>query len=484
MTLKELFPGLPDTEVKGITQNSKEVGPGYVFFAVKGATVDGHDFIDAAIRQGAAAVVSARDLSAPVPTIKVDDIDAAMADTACKFYNNPADKMNVTGITGTKGKTSIAYLLESILLAAKRKPTVFGTINYRVNGEVLSKAANTTPPALALQKMIARTAAKNSADLVMEVSSHALQLKRAEGINFNTAVFTNLQRDHLDFHATFENYFAAKKKLFENLLAPQNKKQNRAAIINIDDPYGQKLIDFLKNKVKIITYGLIKPADFNATDIRAGLDGVSFKVNGKPAHINLLGEHNVYNALAAIAAAGQSGIPTDIALQGLNNLKGVPGRMERVDMGQDFYVFVDFAYTNEAMQRAFDAISPFKSGKITMVFGCGGQRDSSKRPLMGATAAKNSDLVLITKDNPRGEDANNIFIDILKGMTGCDNFKIIPDRREAIFEAIKNARRGDIIIIAGKGHEDYQILPTGTIHFSDRETAEEALKTYVRPQKI
>jgi UDP-N-acetylmuramoyl-L-alanyl-D-glutamate--2,6-diaminopimelate ligase len=486
MTLKELFSdfnqNLPQTQVNGITQNSKDVKDGFIFFAVKGHTVDGHDFIDAVIKNGAAAIVSEQNLSEKkysVPIIKVQNIDKAMAEAAVKFYGNPADKLNVIGITGTKGKTSISYLLESILLAAKKKPAVFGTINYRINGEVLNKAANTTPPALALQNMIAQAVQQGSDNLVMEVSSHALELKRVEGINFNIAVFTNLQRDHLDFHKDFESYFNAKRKLFENLLNPSNKKQNRAAVINIDDEYGQKLAKWLKNKVKIITYSLSKPADFTASDIKPSLDGVDFKINGKAAHINLLGEHNVYNALAAFACACEIGILPDIAIEGLQNLKGVPGRMERIDLGQNFYVFVDFAYTDEAMQRAFETVAPFKKERIIMVFGCGGQRDTTKRPLMGATAVKNSDLVLLTKDNPRKEDAANIFIDILKGMTGFDNYKIIPDRREAIFEAISKAKKDDIIIIAGKGHEDYQILPSGTIHFSDREQVEEAIKKYV-----
>jgi UDP-N-acetylmuramoyl-L-alanyl-D-glutamate--2,6-diaminopimelate ligase len=490
MTLKELFAEynivLPDTEVLGITQNSAELDPGFVFFAVKGTRVDGHDFINDAVKRGAAAVVSAAGFNAQcsVPVIKVNDIGAAMAAAACKFYGNPSRAMHTIGITGTKGKTSISYLLESIFFAAGRAPAVFGTINYRVGGKVISKAPNTTPAALTLQKLIAQAAALGSKDLVMEVSSHALELKRTDGIDFDTAIFTNLQRDHLDFHNNFENYFAAKLKLFENLAGMQNVKQNRAAIINIDEEYGQKLAALLKGRVKAITYGINKPADFIAEDIKQGLDGVDFKINGQAAHINLLGAHNVYNALASVAAASHSGVDMQTALKGIAALKGVPGRMERVDLGQNFYVFVDFAYTNESMQRAFDAVSPFKKGRVTIVFGCGGQRDTTKRSLMGTTAARRADLVLVTKDNPRKEDATNIFIDILKGMGGHDNYKVIPDRREAVFEAVQKARAGDIVIIAGKGHEDYQILPAGTIHFSDREQAEEALKTYVQSAKI
>lgn len=489
MNLKELFSSyanLPEVEVTGITQNSKEAEKGFVFFAIKGHTVDGHDFIDTVIDRGAVAIVTTQDLevSYPVPVIKVADMDSAMADIACKFYDNPSEKFNVIGITGTKGKTSISYLIESVLFAAKRKPTVFGTINYRINGEMLCHAPNTTPAALMLQDMIYKAEKSGSDNLVMEVSSHALAFKRVDGINFNIAVFTNLQRDHLDFHSNFDNYFAAKRKLFENLLDPKNTKQKRTAVINIDDPYGQKLVELLKNKIKVLTYSLSKPADFMAKDIVPSLNGVNFKINGEPAHINLLGEHNVYNALAAVAVAHKMGIHIKVAIKGLENLKGVPGRMERVDLGQNFYVFVDFAYTNEALIRSYDAVAPFKKGRIITVFGCGGQRDTTKRPLMGATAARNSDLVLITKDNPRKEDSNKIFMDILSGMPGFDNFKIIPGRHDAIDEAIKTAREGDIVIIAGKGHEDYQILPTGTIHFSDREEAEKGIRKYVQPSEI
>ncbi|MDR1684624.1 MAG: UDP-N-acetylmuramoyl-L-alanyl-D-glutamate--2,6-diaminopimelate ligase [Elusimicrobiota bacterium] len=483
MTLSALFPehkALPSTEVAGITDNSKEVGPGYVFFAVKGHTVDGHDFIPAAIKQGAAAIVTQQDI-APlnVSVIKVPDIAAAMARAACAFYGNPAQSLNVIGITGTKGKTSISYLLESILQTAGKSSGVFGTINYRAAGKVLAPAPNTTPAALTLQKMIKQAKDAGVKVLVSEVSSHALELKRVQGINFNTAVFTNLQRDHLDFHETFENYFAAKKKLFENLISPQNTKKNNTAIINIDDEYGQKLAAFLEGKIRVITCSLQNKADFTAADIRPSLDGVTFKINGQGARINLLGRHNVYNALAAVAAAHTLGINLETATEGLAALKGVPGRMERVDLGQGFYVFVDFAYTNESMQKAFEVVAQFKKGKIFIVFGCGGQRDRTKRPLMGQTAVKNADFVFLTNDNPRAEDQKQIFADILAGMQGAQNYKVIPDRRAAIQEAIQAAGKNDIVIIAGKGHEDYQILPAGKIHFSDREEAAAAIKKYV-----
>ena len=313
----------------------------------------------------------------------------------------------------------------------------------------------------------------------MEVSSHALELKRVEGVNFDTAIFTNLQRDHLDFHHTFENYFKAKYKLFESLLNPQNPKQNKTAIINIDDEYGQKLYKMLEGKIKVLTYSIKGTADFAATNIQPSLDGVTFEVNGQKAKINLLGAHNVYNALAAIAAANTYGISLETAIKGVAKLQGVAGRMQAIKAGQPFYVFVDFAYTEEALLRAFDTVKPYKKGKIITVFGCGGERDTTKRPLMGACTVKNSDYVIITNDNPLREDPQNILKDILAGVGQNKNYEVELDRCKAINKAIAQAKAGDIVLIAGKGHEDYQILPTGKIHFSDEEEALKALKSYV-----
>ncbi len=488
MTLRDLFDdkALPAVRVSGVTQNSKEAQEGSLFFAVKGESSDGNAFIDEVIKKGAAAVVTQNAVKKkyPVPVIKVENIDKAMARAACKFYDNPSEKLFMCGITGTKGKTSISYLLESILFEAKRLPAVLGTINYRINGKTLCQAPNTTPVALTLQKILSQAVKEKSGYAVMEVSSHALELGRTEGINFDVAVFTNLQRDHMDFHKNFDNYFAAKYKLFENLISPLNTKKTRAAVVNIDDEYGRKLCALLEGKIKVVTYSMQSKADFCATEIKPSLEGVRFKLNGKAAHINLLGAHNVYNALAAAALASVMGVDLETSLKGVGALKGVCGRMERVDLGQDFYVFVDFAYTNEALLKAYETLAPYKKGRLITVFGCGGQRDTTKRPLMGASAAKYSDLVLLTKDNPRKEDPNQIFRDILAGMPNYDNYKIIPSRKEAICEAVRTAQKGDIILIAGKGHEDYQILPSGKIHFSDRQEAEEGIKEYVCGKKI
>lgn len=479
MKLRELFPTASfDCEVLGLTQDSQKVQKGFVFFAIKGHTVDGHKFIPAALQNGACAIISQEKLPYK-EAVLVEDIEAAMAAAALKFYDNPSNKLKMFAITGTKGKTSISYLLESILIAAGKIPVVLGTINYRINRQVLSKAPNTTPAALTLQNILYTAVNQGADSCIMEVSSHALELKRVDGVNFDTAIFTNLQRDHLDFHHTFENYFNAKYKLFDSLLDPKNSKQNKTAIINIDDEYGQKLYKMLEGKIKILTYSIKGEADFAATDIQPSLDGVTFKVNGKTAKINLLGAHNVYNALAAIAAASTYGITLETAIKGVGSLQGVAGRMQAIKEGQPFYVFVDFAYTQEALLRAFDTVKPYKKGKIITVFGCGGERDTTKRPLMGACTVENSDFVIITNDNPRREDPQNILKDILKGVGNHTNYEVELDRRKAINKAISQAKAGDIILIAGKGHEDYQILPTGKIHFSDEEEAIKALKNYV-----
>ena len=479
MKLKELFPTANfDCEVLGLTQDSQKVQKGFVFFAIKGHTVDGHKFIPAALENGACAIISQEKLDLK-QAVLVEDIEQVMATAALKFYDNPSNKLKMFAITGTKGKTSISYLLESILIAAGKIPAVLGTINYRTNRQVLSKAPNTTPAALTLQNILYTAVNQGADSCIMEVSSHALELKRVEGVNFDTAIFTNLQRDHLDFHHTFENYFKAKYKLFESLLNPQNPKQNKTAIINIDDEYGQKLYKMLEGKIKLLTYSIKGKADFAATEIQPSLDGVTFEVNGQKAKINLLGAHNVYNALAAIAAASTYDIGLETAIKGISNLQGVAGRMQAIKAGQPFYVFVDFAYTEEALLRAFDTVKPYKKGKIITVFGCGGERDTTKRPLMGACTIKNSDYVIITNDNPRREDPQNILKDILAGVGENKNYEVELDRRKAINKAIAQAKEGDIVLIAGKGHEDYQILPTGKIHFSDEEEALKALKNYV-----
>ena len=475
--------------VTGLTFRSQDVRPGNVFFALKGANCDGNLFIPQAINNGAVLIVStqhpAEKLS--IPFLLSNDIDRDMADAAYEFYGRPSDNLTMFGITGTKGKTSIAYLLESILTAAGQTVGALGTVNYRVGGHKICDAPNTTPAAIPLFQLLAQMKQAHAQSVVMEVSSHALELQRVRHIWYDTAVFTNLQRDHLDFHLTFENYFAAKRKLFENVADPQNPKPNRNAIINIDDPYGQQLAASLQGRVPVITFSQKNPkADFYAQDIHESLTDTSFTVNETPARIRLLGKHNVYNALAAWAAAAAHAIPTKTIVRGLDALPGVPGRMERIDEGQNFFAFVDFAYTNESLERAFATVAPFKKGKVFLVFGCGGQRDRTKRPLMGKTACTQADRVFLTNDNPRCENPQQIFDDILAGMKECSNYEIIPDRAAAIRRALATAQPNDIVIVAGKGHENYQLIGTEKRHFSDQEVVRQFLqeKTHVQTRDV
>lgn len=472
-------------DVRDLTFDSNAVRPGSVFFALKGARVDGNRFIPQAVANGAVMVVSAFPTAQNYGVLYVqsDDIDLDMAEAAYEFYGRPSDKLNIIGITGTKGKTSIAYLTESILTHARKRVSALGTVNYRINGQVECAAPNTTPAALPLFQLMHKMVARQSEYLVMEVSSHALDQQRVRCMDFNVAVFTNLQRDHLDYHLTFDNYFNAKRKLFENLVHPLNKKQNRAAVINTDDPYGRRLAQELNGRVRVLTFGLENPADYTATDIQETLDGTAFKISGRACKIRLLGRHNVYNALAAFAACVSQGIDENTALEGLAALPGVPGRMEQICAGQDFYVFVDFAYTDESLRRAYEVVERFKQGHVITVFGCGGERDRTKRPLMGRTACTHSDWVFLTNDNPRREDPRQIFDDILQGMQGCTNYTLQPDRAQAIRSALETARPQDIVIIAGKGHEDYQIIGMEKRHFSDQETARAWLKEKYVSQK-
>ncbi len=464
--------------ITGLTFRSQDVRPGFVFFALKGANIDGNLFIADAVQRGAAMIVSA---FAPKEEYGVlycqsDDIDRDMADAAYEFYGRPSDGMKMIGVTGTKGKTSIAYLIESILSSAGEKVGALGTVSYRIAGRKICSAPNTTPAALPLFALLAQMEKEACSSVVMEVSSHSLELQRVRHIWYDTAVFTNLQRDHLDFHHTFENYFLAKQKLFENLADPSNPKRNRTAVINADDPYGRRLADSFKNRIKIVTFGIEGEADLKAENIQEFLTHTEFTVRGVKAKINLLGRHNVYNALAAWAACAANGVAQETILRGLAALPGVPGRMERIDEGQNFFAFVDFAYTDESLQRAFKTVEPFKKGRVFVVFGCGGQRDRTKRPLMGRTACSNADRVFLTNDNPRCEDPKQIFTDILEGMKDFSNYEVVPDRAEAIGRALAAAQKDDIVIVAGKGHEDYQIVGTEKRHFSDQETVRAFLR--------
>ena len=475
-----------DTVISAVINDSRQAVPGALFFALPGAKTDGALFARQALEKGAAAVISAAplppEITAAFPRaifVRAADISRVLSRAAANFHDDPSSRLKVFGITGTKGKTTTAYLLEKILLQAGAVPGVIGTIDYRVGGKVLAQAANTTPLAHTLQETLARMSGAGASAAVMEVSSHALALGRVEDVQFDCAVFTNLQRDHLDFHKDGESYFQAKARLFDLLEA--SPKGNKCAVINADDERAPWLIKRLAGKVRTLTFAIENEADFRASDLKI-LEGETRFTLKTPAgefqvKLALLGRHNAYNALAAIAAAAAGGLDPRAAAAGAEALANVPGRLERVDAGQDYTVFVDYAHTDAALENVLSNLGLMPHKRIITVFGCGGDRDRTKRAPMGAVACALSDLAIITSDNPRSEDPLAIIDDIEKGVTDkYDNYEVLPDRRDAIEKAILQAGKGDIVLIAGKGHETYQILKDRTVHFSDAETAAAAIR--------
>ncbi|MDD5210159.1 MAG: UDP-N-acetylmuramoyl-L-alanyl-D-glutamate--2,6-diaminopimelate ligase [Elusimicrobiales bacterium] len=475
-----------DPDITAVINDSRLAGPGALFFALPGAKTDGANFMRQALEKGASAVISGveapPELCAAYPAavfFKAVDLPAALSKTASNFYGHPSSRLKVFGITGTKGKTTTAYLLESILRLAGSRPGVIGTIDYRVDGRVLAQASNTTPLAHTLQELLAKMVAADALTAVLEISSHALALGRADDVDLDCAVFTNLQRDHLDFHKDRESYFQAKARLFD--LLERSPKNEKCAVINADDERAPWLIKRLKGKVKTLTFGIENGADFRAggVEVLESMTRFTLKAGAEvlPVKLSLLGRHNIYNALAAIAAAAAGGYNLRAAIDGVEALANVPGRLERVDLGQPFTVFVDYAHTDAALENVLSNLRLMPHGRIITVFGCGGDRDRTKRGPMGAVSCSLSDLAIVTSDNPRTEDPAQIFSDIEKGIAGkFANYEIIPDRKTAIAKAVAAAEKGDIILIAGKGHETYQVLKDRTIHFSDTEEAAAAIK--------
>lgn len=476
----------PGPDITAIVNDSRLALPGALFFALPGAKTDGANFIRQALERAAAAVISPAEVPAQLRAefpgavfLNTENLPAVLSRAAANFYGQPSRRLKVFGITGTKGKTTTAYVLENILRLAGSRPGLIGTIDYRVDGRVLAPAANTTPLAHTLQELLARMVSADALAAVMEVSSHALALGRAEDVDFDCAVFTNLQRDHLDFHKDRESYFLAKARLFD--LLERSPKREKCAVINADDERAGWLLKKLKGKVKTVTFALENSADFRAVapEVLAGQTRFTLKTAGGelPVKLHLLGKHNIYNALAAIAAAVSGGVPLRAAVEGAQALVNVPGRLERVEAGQDFTVFVDYAHTDAALESVLSNLGLMPHNRIITVFGCGGDRDRTKRAPMGEVACSLSDLAIVTSDNPRSEDPMAIIDDIEKGMVDkFSNFEVIPDRGRAIEKAVQQAAKGDILLIAGKGHETYQILKDKTIHFSDAETAAAAIR--------
>lgn len=458
----------PDIEISGVTSDSRAAGPGVVFVCLKGEKSDGHDYAAAAAEAGCAAVIAERDTGVSVPQIITKDTHAAYAAACANYFGNPADKLKFIGVTGTNGKTTVTTIIKDVLERCGYKTGLIGTIK-NMSGDRELPAHYTTPEAYELQSLLRTMVDDGCEYCVMEVSSHALAQKRVDGLHFICGVFTNLTQDHLDFHKTMENYLKAKQRLFE---------MSDMGVINADDPYAKTIIN--EASCRTITYGVkAEDADFRACDIKYNSDGISYSLKGKVSGeitANLPGAFSVYNTLAAIACAVSVGIPFEKAKNALASFKGVKGRIEVVPTGRDFTIIIDYAHTPDGLEKILRAVRSFSKGRVVALFGCGGDRDKGKRPKMGKAAADNADFLIITSDNPRTEDPDAIIEDILAGLSGSNTpYVKITNRREAIKYAIMNAEKDDCIVLAGKGHEDYQILPTGRIHFDEREVIAEIL---------
>ncbi|MEK7400609.1 MAG: UDP-N-acetylmuramoyl-L-alanyl-D-glutamate--2,6-diaminopimelate ligase [Candidatus Poribacteria bacterium] len=495
--LSKLLDGIKITEssgdlntlVSGITDNSREAKDKYIFacmpakyespYASWTYRTDGHDYIANAIDNGASVILVQKPLSEinlkeGVTFIRVDDTRIALAKVSANFYDHPSRKLLMVGVTGTNGKTSTCYLAKSILSFAGKGTAILGTIVQRAGGKDIS-AGMTTYEAHRLQKALRDILDEGMDAVVMEVSSHAIELKRVDEVDFNVAVFTNLTQDHLDFHKGMSGYLAAKTKLFADL---GNYKKQVYAVVNADDPANKHIIS--NTKAEVITYAVHTNADLKVTSFQSKPEGLSFVVSIRDkddleVNLQLLGEYNLYNALGAIGVGVSQGLSLDVIKKGLEGVDSVPGRFDRVDCGQDYAVIVDYAHTPDALERVLTAARKLTNGKLITVFGCGGDRDKTKRPIMGEMATSLSDYSIVTSDNPRTEDPMRIISHILDGIKGGE-YEVIPDRRSAIEKAISIAQRGDFVVIAGKGHENYQIIGTNKIHFDDKEIACEFIR--------
>ncbi len=465
-----------NTEITSLACDSRRVDKGCVFFAIAGEKTDGHLFIEDAIRRGAVAIVSEREAPAELAAqwIQVRKTRRALSEAARRFYDDPDLKLQLIGITGTNGKTTTAYLLNSIFEAAGTRTGLFGTVEYRLGARVIP-ASNTTPESLDLAAYFQELASGGAGAAVLEVSSHSLAQERVWGFHFSVAVFTNLTRDHLDYHHDFEHYFAAKQKLFEGLGFPPPE----LAVINVDDEWARRLLAI--PNMRRITYGLETKADVGVKKYSQNLSGLKATLTTPQGEFeiesSLLGRANLMNLLAAAATAVGVGIPTEAVQSGIHRLTVVPGRFEKIDEGQPFLVVVDYAHTDDALQNVLEAARKLTRNRLIVVFGCGGERDRTKRPVMGEVAGRLSDLAVLTSDNPRSEDPILIMNDVLVGLqrTGM-RYVIEVDREAAIRKALAEAREGDVVLVAGKGHESYQVLKDRTVPFDDRQVAHRLLR--------
>ncbi len=466
--------GDPSLEIGEVTHDSRRAGPGSLFVAIRGLATDGNQFVEAARKKGALAVCSEQPPRGEGTWLQVEDAREALAVLSAASLGDPAGRLELVGITGTNGKTTTSYLVDAALRAAGERSGLLGTVEYRI-GDRATEAVRTTPESSDLQALFRQMVDEGCRRAVLEVSSHSLALKRVHGLAFQVAVFTNLTRDHLDFHGDMESYFAAKRTLFASQLRPDGR-----AILNLDDDRAAELVK--ASRAPVWTYSLEKPeADLLAEEVQLSLDGARFRARTPlgPLAVQtaLLGRFNVENALAALGAALALGLPPEAARRGLATLTGVPGRMERVVAGQDFTVLVDYAHTDDALKNLLETVRGLEPRRVVTVFGCGGDRDRSKRPLMGAVASRLSDLVVLTSDTPRSEPPEEILAEIRRGIPAAraGDTLVVPDRREAIARALRLARPGTVVVLAGKGHESYQVQRDRTVPFDDRQVAREIL---------
>jgi UDP-N-acetylmuramoyl-L-alanyl-D-glutamate--2,6-diaminopimelate ligase len=478
--LEDVISGVFELNPAGLAYDSRRVRPGFVFFAIKGFKRDGHDYIPEAVDRGAVAVVVERDVAVPAGTrsLKVQNAREALALSAARFFGHPGRRLRVIGVTGTNGKTTTTHLISAVYQAHGTRVGLIGTLYTRI-GDLVMEGERTTPESLDLQALLRRMVDEGITTVVMEVSSHALALHRVTGLEFDVAVFTNLTQDHLDFHADIEDYYKAKERLFTRLALGGAKNGPKFAVINRDDRYGERLIGSITSPV--ITYG-VGAADVRARDIVLRGNGTDLVVEGswgrKAVSLRLVGEFNVYNALAGFAVGVAEGFSIDRTALALENVEPVSGRFEHIDVGQDFTVVVDYAHTPDGLENVLRAARALTRARVIAVFGCGGDRDPVKRPVMGEIAGRLADFTVITSDNPRSEDPLVIINAVETGIkaAGQARYAVQPDRREAIRQALNLARTGDMVVIAGKGHENYQIIGDQKLPFDDREVAREVLR--------
>jgi UDP-N-acetylmuramoyl-L-alanyl-D-glutamate--2,6-diaminopimelate ligase len=472
--------GPPNRSVESIAYDSRRVQGNGLFVALPGEKFDGHDFIEQAIEKGASVIVAEREQKYPRATcIVVENTRTALADLGAAFYGYPARKLKLAGVTGTNGKTTTTFLIQHICEKAGTRCGLIGTVRYQL-GERVLPAARTTPESLDLQQLLAQIVNAGCRAATMEISSHALAQDRTRGLELNVAVFTNLTQDHLDFHGTMKNYFESKLKLFIQL-ASQQKKRKPVAVINIDDRYGEQLLGKIDKRISIITCGMGVRADFRASNYRMEFGGTSYQLDARGksylVRIPLIGRFNVANSLVALAAANALGIGVREAVLSLGKSPQVPGRLEMVPARRQFQIFVDYAHTPDALLNVLKTLRELEPRRLIVVFGCGGDRDREKRPLMAQVVDLNADYAIITSDNPRKEDPAAIISEVERGFRSSHYEKLI-DRAEAIARAIALAQPRDVVLIAGKGHETYQEFADHTVPFEDIQVARRALENH------